>query len=472
MKRKLTIILTVLMLMLLASSCNKAASGNDQVTEVDTSTYVENLSSEFSYGCSTLRFAEYMENWSDSNGTQVKKDNYGNVIFSVAPTEGYENVADTVICCNYNPSLFSNDITTISMCQYLIENSTNHGPFKVIFINNNLNAHEGALNLSTEYFSKGARIISLDSSYKTHASINTGNQFDSGLRVNTERKSENLYNTAYKINISGIKAAILDEHVKQQPNPIKLLGELLAYFKMKSMAYQLADLTYETEGGNFPLGAEFTILINGYNKTQFINYMDSKIESFNSKYGEDFEGISYTYEEIELPKSVYSDDSTEEIVSLLYMITNGTSLDSNDDVYAISTIKGLKINESSFTLNLVSNTRSMESMSNLYEEINTVTSFVNAELITEDNLRFFNGNVDSELLKRLNQSDIKYSDDELNTYDSVRFTSCTYLQSKNTDLDIVHLFVNADDSNDITGCLATYLVDSNIAFIDDEDIVE
>jgi hypothetical protein len=150
------------------------------------------------------------------------------------------------------------------------------------------------------------------------------------------------------------------------------------------------------------------------------------------------------------------------------MIINGTSLDSNEDVYAISTIKGFEIDADYFTLNLISNTRSKESMSNFYEELNTVTSFVNAELKSEESFDHFIGITDSELLNRLNQSDIRYSNDILTTYDSVRFTSCTYLKNKNTDLDIVHIFVNPEDSNDITGCIASYFADSNIALVEDE----
>ncbi|NLY81583.1 MAG: aminoacyl-histidine dipeptidase [Clostridiales bacterium] len=472
MKRKTTTILIVLMLILLVTGCTKTNTGNFKVKKVDLSTYVETLSLDFSYGCSTSRFLDYMTNWAEQAKTDVKTDEHGNMIFSIAATEGYEKIKQTVICCNYNPSFFSSDITTIAMCQYLIENSENHGAYKVIFTNNALNEHQGALNLSDVYFDKGANVISLDYSYKTHASLNTGNQFSSALKVDIAKTDDNIFNSAYKIRITDIKEAVLDEQVKQQPNPIKILGELMAYFKMKSMAYQLADLSYETAGGDFPLGAEFTILINDYNKTNFTDYMDGKIESFNKKYEEDFEGISYTYEEVELPSLMYSRESTENIVSLLYTITDGNSLDSNDDVYAISTLNGFEVKDDSFTLNLISNTRSKESMSNLTEEIKTVTSFVNAKLKTKESLDHFRGIKDSKLLNRLNHSDIKYSKDELETYDSVRFTSCTYLKSKNTNLDIVHIFVNPEDNEDITGCIATYLSDSNLKFTEDGKIIE
>jgi len=453
----------ILILMVLSSSflysCDNINGDNNK--DIELTSYVETLETEFAYGCTTDRFNDYINNWSTENNVIYEKDNYGNIIFDMPATLGYEEVDDTIICCSYNPYDFNSDIHLISLCQYLILNNENHGPLKIILLNNEYDKNQGALNLSTKYFNENSNVIVLDSSYKTHASINTGNQTELELTIPTE-KSYDLYNTAIKISISDIKAASFDEQVNRHPNPIKILGELMAYFKMKSIAYKLADINFNTDGGLYPIGCDITLLINDYSKIKFTDYLDYKISSFNKSYSDDFENANYSYKEVDLPEKAYSDKSTENIVSLLYTINNGTSMDTSDSVYGISTITGFNKTEDKFTLNVTSNTRSNEALSNLMEQIETVSTFVNAELVEKNFIKGFTGNPDSELYADMNMSNEASNNEELRTYDTVRFTANTYLKNKNKNLNQLHIFVKNDDSDYIIKCINNYLFNSNI----------
>ena len=458
MKFKLFILITAIISLILLSGCENR---DEDIPETDISGQVSELEETFAYGCTTKTFTDYMTKWAESLELDHSIDAYGNIIFTLPGTKAYEDVKDIIICCSYNPSDFYNDINNISICKFLIENTKDHGKLRIIFLNNENDNQKGALNISTQYFPKDSQVIVLDSSYKTHASLNTGNQTKMSLEIPVS-KCDNLYNTAYKISITGIKAGSFDEKVNSHPNPIKILGELMAYLKMKSVAYKLVDINYETDGGVYPIGCEITLLINDYNKSKFEGYMESRIASFNEDYLELYENIKYSYKETKLPDEAYDDESTENIVSLIYTITNGTSKDIEDTVYAISSITGFVKDDDKFTLNVISNTRSKEAFSNLYEEISTVSTFVDAKLSIDNTYDGYMGNMESPLYFGLNNINNYVHNKELKAYDTVRFTANSYLANKNSNLDILHIFVNYEDAHDMAKTINYYILKSNV----------
>ena len=127
----------------------------------------------------------------------------------------------------------------------------------------------------------------------------------------------------YRIRIKGLPGGVPDAKISSYPNPVKEIGDLLAYFKTNALIYELANVKGGDNAATYPKSAEATVVIDEDDFDKFEARMQTAIENFNEDYLENYPEVTYTYEEVPLPDRVMTEESLNQTVSLLYTLIDG-----------------------------------------------------------------------------------------------------------------------------------------------------
>ena len=93
---------------------------------------------------------------------------------------------------------------------------------------------------------------------------------------------------AYRIRIKGLPGGVPDAKISSYPNPVKEIGDLLAYFKTNALIYELANVKGGSNAATYPKSAEATVVIDEDDFDKFEARMQTAIENFNEDYLENY----------------------------------------------------------------------------------------------------------------------------------------------------------------------------------------
>ena len=159
--------------------------------------------------------------------------------------------------------------------------------------------------MSSEYFPDGCQVIYLGNCTSSRIATVTGG-YEEFLLTKDVQYTSPAYDNAYTITISGLPAQSFSSLSASDPNPIKILGDLLAYFKSHSTLFEVASFTGGTDADMLPASASVTIVVNESSLTRFENRMESEMEDFYSEYQDKYPGVQYTVEPAQMPSRVLS----------------------------------------------------------------------------------------------------------------------------------------------------------------------
>ena len=176
---------------------------------------------------------KYLCNWAGSKGIDYETDDADNVILKVKASEAYKDAEPTVLVCGYDAEHLSDCIDPISVALYVAKNNEATGKLTVIFTEDEGHAFNGIKELDATYFTNDSNVFVLNGGAKNMWSTTTAGNSTYTFNSTVER-TEPKGNKAYQISINGLPGGIPDEKIASYPNPIKELGDLLAYFKTNS----------------------------------------------------------------------------------------------------------------------------------------------------------------------------------------------------------------------------------------------
>lgn len=414
---------------------------------------------------SNEKIRDYLYNWAKTKGVNVKYDTHNNVIMSVKAKEGYKDTTPTVIQCSYDEKDMERCATPIATALYVAKNTEATGPLKIIFTSEIGRDFSGITSLDSSYFTNKTNVISLGSSTKKLISVNSGSMNTYTLSHKVDRvNAKNAENKiAYKISIDNLTGGIPDTKISSYPNPIKAMGDLLAYFKTNSVIFEVSSISGGSSAGIYPESATMTLVINENYQEKFEARMDKVIETFADKYGDDQEEYTYTYEKTKMPKKVFSEDDTNNFVSLLYTILDGVFYkDDNGDVISITSLSSINRNGNSYAIQVLANSLTDENMLEINNSLKTIAGLCDASFSKNISIGMWNGKDDSKFVEDVGAAYESYSNDKMELTDSLPTTAATIIKAKNKKTDIIYMGITDKNKFQCTGTIIKYLERLNI----------
>lgn len=401
---------------------------------------------------------KYLVNWAENKGIDVKVDKNDNVVYSFKASEGLENRKPTVILCGYDYSCIESYSNSIVCALTLAKNDNPHGEFKIIFVSEENGNKDSVTKLAESHFKDAGEVFYLGNDTASKLADKTAGLVEYEFS-GTIYKSAPSYNKAYKITISGLPSQAISSKAASAPNPIKTLGNLLANFKSKSVLFDLVEFT----GGNgtsvTPGEASITIVVSEDASTKVEERLDSAIESFNDKYKDNYPEATYTYEAVDMPRTVISSNTTESLISLLYTAPNGTyNKDDDDNVTAFSCITSINVTSGRSVINVVACGYEEATLTELTDAYQTICALTDMTFIETKSYPIYKMSDDSSALaENFKESYLEYKSNTLDIESMAQYTMCSLLAEKYPELKIVPIGVTSKTKDNFAGGFVVHL---------------
>lgn len=287
-------------------------------------------------------------------GISVKSDEAGNLMAEKPATEGYENVPVTILHTNmdmvtvaspsimFNPEkdgitpLVNEEDKTITgnntnlgaksgigmaTAFFVLQNSVNHGPLKVIFTVDGEKDMSGAQNINPEFLN-GSYLINLNNDTNV---IENGSAYSSILKASEKIKKKNTQNKYSFVLVAdgfvGGNSGLGSQN--DQGNPIKFLAEVLALAKGEGLMFELNDFCGGENVYDIPQMATATITVNEYEKSKINSIFDNVKKEYLKNHANSDPDAQLNIIETTVPDKALKEVDTGHLISFLYGITDG-----------------------------------------------------------------------------------------------------------------------------------------------------
>lgn len=314
--------------------------------------------------------SDYLSTWAHDNGIDVKTANHQYIILSRAASAGYEDAKNFTLQCSIildDETEKEETLQVAAAVMTALYSAEHHGTLKAVFTLQAAGKAEGAAALGDHQL-KGDHFIVLD--YNRNDTLYNSVAASSEITASQDlTMAAPQYTKAYKLTLKGTANKSPYKYRSTYPNAIKIIGDLLASCQSSGVLFELSSFVGGEASDLYPSTASAVVVLQENDVESFTRRFDSSYERVEDYYDEAEEPFEYTMTEVKMPKRVISHNNTNHIVSLMYTLTNGPYLRSdNGDVKASSNIGKISTKKGKFKLNI--NARSLEN--NLMEEMNSV----------------------------------------------------------------------------------------------------
>ena len=410
---------------------------------------------------SSSAIRKYLCNWAEAKGIDYETDDFDNIIMKVKAGQDYRNAPPTVILCGYDGQHFSNCIDPISVALYVVKNNEETGNLTVIFTEDENHKFSGMQNLDKKYFPDNANVFNLNGGSKNMWSTTTAGS-SSYAFSGTVNRTEPKGNQAYKISIKGLPGGVPDEKIASYPNPIKELGDLLAYFKTNSVIFELAKITGGTNGNLYPKTASCTIVIDENDHEKFEKRITTAMENFNEKYGG--HGAVYSYKEVKTPDTVLTSEDMNKLVSFLYTMVDGVyERNKDDEILSITNIGAIECTGSDCTVFASGNSLTKTGLNQIDLSYTTICGLANIEYQKTASVEGWSIQKPEEnsFVQEVAEAFKEYSDGTMKYRDNIAVTNCSYIKEKNPDCNVMNITVNWKRIEKYAGTLVTFMMNQD-----------
>jgi len=394
MKRKISIFLITLLFVSSFLSCGIISNDeirNDQIKAGVLEEY-NNLIKASKNFTSVEKFDNYLLKWANKRNIKASYDNHENVIMSKAPAAGYENGDSINIQTSIGLTDMQERCLSIAMSLFLIENATENNFMRIIFTNNDKGDFSGAKGINSRYLFTDYQ-VNLDWSYDKEESPPAFTVLNGSAGTSIGQMAQPLeyvasnYSNAYEISIKDLNGGNSGIISGQHPNPIKIIGDLLASCKSSGILFELGSFNGGSSPDTYPTNASITLVINDNDVSKFAKKVENAQNKFKDTYGDNEKKYTYTIKEIEPLNQVLKLENTDGIVSLLYTLIDAVYLRDEETGETIATSNIGQISTLSNEFKLTTCGRSVEKngLTQLKDAYNIIASLsdMNYEILSE-----------------------------------------------------------------------------------------
>lgn len=432
----------------------------DEIVSDKLGAYRTDLADSLDTLSSNEKVADYLLSWASNKNIKAEKDGNNNVIFSLkATSKDLKNVKPVIVACEYDSSDMLSYLDAVSTALTVAKNAKNHGAFQVLFMPVEKGSMVGAEALSEKYFTNDTNLFFIGKSGTSKVSLTTGG-YERLMISDKLKRCEPTHDKAYKISIKNVPSQLPGNKMNALPNPIKTLGNLLANFKSTSLLFELSSFSGGQSADTMPANASMTVVINASDEEKFCSRMDNAIEKFNEKYASDYPDITYTYEEVKLPKKVFTKTETENIVSLMYTAPNGIYYKDDDGtVLALTNIGKISTKNAKLSIEVSSMSCSDELLDEIHDSYQTIAGLCNVKIRSVKSYKIFSGGgASSALLADFEEAFTAFTgDSEMIVEDAVETTPCNVFYEKNSSMGMLYCAVTEKTKEKFAGSIITFL---------------
>lgn len=374
MKRffSLLLILTIIVLSLSFTACGSSETNAKLTIKESLNDNYDTLVQKFETSEDFGQFSKYLSGWAKKVGLQVKTSSDQYIILSKSATSGFEKAesftlhSDVVLDKNKEDER-DRSFQTAAAVMTALYSADYHGALSGIFTLQSSDGTSGAGALSNKYLNSD-NFLSLTYSGDTMICNNLAASCDL-LASQKIHMTSPQYTKAFRITLKGTPDKSPFKGRSDHPNGIKTIGDLLASCQSAGVLFELASFSGGSSPDLYPTKTTAVIVLQENDVESFTSRFEKSYERIEEYYEDIEEPFTYKMKEVNLPKQVISVRDTDNIVSLMYTIINGTYLRSESgNIMAASNIGRISTKNGLFRMEI--NARSLEQ--NLMDEMLSV----------------------------------------------------------------------------------------------------
>ena len=274
--------------------------------------------------------AEYLQSWASKNDIIIAANEKSYMVLKNPATEGSKDADSTMLQCTIDTSAFSKSLQSLSISLTALLGPLEHGETTLIITETTDGEYKGAAAVNTKYLN-GDNFINIEQN--DDIELHTAGSYASTASMTTEiPESEPYYGNAYTVSmkISGYHDPFNND-TADYPNPVEVIGNLLASEKSSGQLFQLASFNCEVKNGYVPTSATAVVVIDDNDISSFEKKFKSSYNNMKKKFEELEDNFVYTFTATDMPASVISNETSDNIISLMYTLKTGRYRPSEED---------------------------------------------------------------------------------------------------------------------------------------------
>lgn len=319
-------LIAIMMFTLLLSGCGTSeADREDELKDSLESTYDE-LTATFSGETGQYDLvSEYLQSWASKNGIEVaaREENY--MVLKNPATEGCKDVESTVLQCSVDTKAFANSLQSLSISLTCLLGPLEHGDISLLITENDNGEYTGAAAADPKYYQCDNFI---NMKHNDDVQLFTSGSYTASAVMSTDISTDApQYSHAYCITMktSGHHDPFAIDS-PTYPNPVEVLGNLLATEKSSGQLFELASFECEASNGYIPTSATAIVVVDSNDVSSFEKKFRSSYNNMKKRFEKLEDNFVYTFTETSMPSSVMSSECSDNIISLMYTIKTGSFL--------------------------------------------------------------------------------------------------------------------------------------------------
>ncbi len=343
------------------------ADRQEELNESLESTYNE-LTSTFSGATGEYELvAEYLQSWASKNNITMVANETSYMVLKNPATEGSKDADITTLQCMIDTSSFSRSLQSLSISLTALLGPLEHGDINLLITETSHGEYKGAAAVDSKYLTCD-NFINIEQN--DDVELHTSGAYASSATMTADiPESKPYYGNAYTITmkISGYHDPFNND-TADYPNPVEVIGNLLASEKSSGQLFQLASFDCQVKDGYVPTSATAVVVIDDNDISSFEKKFKSSYNNMKKKFEELEDNFVYTFTAADMPASVISNETSDNIISLMYTLKTGKyrpaeedtedSIEEesedkskeNEDIYALAEISSVSTEGGKFKL--------------------------------------------------------------------------------------------------------------------------
>ncbi len=322
---------SVMMLSLVLSGCGSADADRQEELNGSLEKTYEELTATFSGETGEYELvAEYLQSWASKNDITIAANESSYIVLKNPATEGSKDADNTTLQCMIDTSAFSKSLQSLSISLTALLGPLEHGDITLLITETTDGEYKGAAAVDEKYL-KSDSFINIEQN--DDIELHTSGSFACTASMTTDiPESEPYYGNAYTITmkISGYHDPFNND-TADYPNPVEVIGNLLASEKSSGQLFQLASFNCEVKNGYVPTSATAVVVIDDNDISSFEKKFKSSYNNMKKKFEELEDNFVYTFTAADMPDSVISNETSDNIISLMYTLKTGKYRPSEED---------------------------------------------------------------------------------------------------------------------------------------------
>lgn len=460
MKKYFKITMSILMsaiLVISLASCNSSEKDTDAKIKNTVDAYYENMKNSIDEGDSYSDIASRIKKYLDREGFKTRVFSKESIVVYVNRKENSANNEKRIFNISFSKETAKGSSQAIATILGVLKNSEKNGDIKVMITPVRDGYKYGLESIPKKEFA-GYDFINLISSKDTDTAISSPKTevFKiSKKAVKNKPKGE----IAYRIGIKGLMKEDSGNRSEKHANPITNLGGILLRAKNADINIEIVNFSSTGDISKYPYEGFVEVVIEKGSQEKFEERLKNAKEDFLKKNKKLNPDVTFDYEQIEMPKKVYSYGATMDILSLIYTLEDGifmtTERDYKGDIEALDTIANIRTENNKLELSIMARAVSDEAMDSMRENFKMTSGILGFSMQSEERATTWKKRSE-EYWKKSGIYDVLGKNTDQNKELFVESPG-SYVAGKFTDLNVAEVRFNFDKLKDVARGLKKFV---------------